>query len=259
MSGSGSSPSGAQPFFWVDCDRNNIDKISGLVAVMPYYAGSAQFNTAIYVIDPKNPDRYCLQKRSGNFFLPLFILSLPANMSESGNSFQLSSTTSQLFLALDNYQDNGNRLEFMVYVNNNNTNRSILSCGDLSSNSSLSGIEVSIFNSNLAIISRNFSNINTIENVGTVNSIANQWLTVQYDVKEISPSRSSCVVKIFDGGGNNIAYSNFLLIKPMFTNRWLNLFSEHYGYGAVNQNPYDYIKEVKMFREPDLIDFSFYG
>ena len=247
----------AQPIFWVDGDNNNIDRISGRVASPIEY--DHRYNLPLYVTDPRNPTRKCLQKRNGEFSVAVFLLDF-----SSGKGFNLTSNNQGTQnVHLDSFQGVGHRLEFMVYVNNNPSNRPFVTNGGLFSfdgYTQQAGIEIGIYNNNLVILSRNNSPTDNLRTIATLNSVVNQWLTIQYDVKEISSTTFSCIVKIFNELETIIATEQFLHSKPMINTRdTCYFFSDNMGWFSNAQNVYDYLKEVKIYRETDVSDFSIYS
>jgi len=163
-------------------------------------------------------------------------------------------------LPLDSYKGCGHRFECKVYVNNNSTNRPFICNGALfsfNSNAQSSGLEIGIYSSQLCIVSRDNVSSDSIFNIAALSSIINQWLTIQYDIKKISSASFSAVVKVFKADGTNICQQQYVMQTPLNTNRNnMVLFCDNYGWFSIAQNIYDFIKDIKIFRETDLNDFS---
>ena len=174
--GNGGTSANAQPLFWVDCDNNNIDKISGLPAVAN---GIPQ--TSRFVLDPTDRNRYCLRKNTGsNNFLYVQFTSFP-----SGNPFALTENQPTAGTTIfDTYHGGGNRLEFMVYVNTDTANRVWIMTGDLFGGfwQTQGGVDLGLFGQNLMIYARNNSATNITKTLIAHRDIVNRWVTVQYDV-----------------------------------------------------------------------------
>jgi len=247
------------PIFWVDGNNNNIDKISGQVAVPTGTESNSYYNYPWYVADPVVAGNLCLRKRNSQVNIGVFPM---FRDKETWKNYQLSSITpAGSSIPLDNWNGQGHRLEFEVYVNNNNTNRPFLVNGALFSATyrTNAGCEIGIWSNNLVVFSRNNSSTDIIHQIAPYQNIINQWLKIQYDVKEISSTTFSVVVKVYLQNGNLLTKYQQILTKPMTTNKDdMLLFSNNMGWFTDAQNIYDYLKEVKIFRQNDLYDFSIY-
>jgi hypothetical protein len=253
------------PIFGVDCNYNNIDKISGLPAVTPAEVPNLRTK---YVLDPINSNRYCAMRVPGGgggtsttyYTFAVTLLRLPC-LSHVGNPYVLTQNNNLDFVGLDNLNGNGNgcRLEFMVYFANDNTNRFILSDGDLYLNwwQTNGGISLCLYNGNLVIFARNNSTHNIIRLLRPQSNLVNKWITFQYDITEVSPTQFSAVIKVLDNG-KLITSEQFRHTKPMDTDRALTFFSSNWGWRLSFENTVDMLKEVKIFKQSSLSDFSIY-
>ena len=247
----GANPA-AQPIFHVDCDGNNIDIISGLPAEA--FPGQSDI---IYVADPTNSTRQCAMKVSGaNKILAVQPMALPDNKPFFLAANQTANSGIELF---DTFRGGGNRLEFMVYVVNDGTIRALLMTGDIFAWwNGQNGVDIGVYNTQIQIHRRNNNTVNEVTNLISLSSVTNKWTTIQYDVKELSSTSFSVVVKILDNGAL-LASAQFLQTKPLVNaGRVMILFGSHYGYGQWYENPIDMLKDVKIYKEQDLTDFSIY-
>lgn len=254
------TPSGDELIFYCDCNNNIVDQISGvnLATLYSYFAIN-------YADDPTDSSRKVMNKPSGTQRRALII----------GN-YNISGTTDDAFIFCQqsNYTDEttrkwlasptyGNhRVEFDWYPSSNTRQGCTVfdSSGLSETNANSSNYGMCLFKNNNDVIirARNNSSANLDTIVGNVSSLAGKWYNVVFDFTYINSSSYSITVTITDIATDTVISTvTRTLSIPMTVDRFgrsMCLFlSDNPGNGGWADNPYDYIKEVKVWKKQNSV------
>ena len=251
--------------FYCDCNNNTIDRVSGLRMFEDIH-NSATVYTPVFVADPADPTRYCIQKRNGqngSGIVPVIIGNYVARPSTDGrfiiaNSRGTGSITTEdnrFWLASPIYGNH--KVEFYWYCSSTSpgTGACIFDAhglGNNNVNANRAGIALMQNGSNIIIRARNNTTTNYDTAIGSRASLAGNWYRFEFYFFYISSTQYKATANAYDMNGTLLATTTRTMTLPLYCSKaergCFTFLSDYSSNGGWARDIYDYIKEVKVYQ-----------
>lgn len=251
---------GIRLIFHAPCNNSLIDVVSGLTAKPSTY-NTSNWTNPEYVLDPTDSSRYVLKKKNGAYFVPI-VPGLPALEQTTGiyPRFVFAANSvipeeNDTYKFLDSFNSKFHRLEFDIYIANQNTTRPFYMHGGLynwNTNAQNNGYEIGIYGGKIRCAYRNNVSSTSFTDYDSISTVANKWVRFTVDISEVDSTHYNVAAKyIILSTGVETQMISQTLIKPGTNNRGLvTFFSDHYGNGSWSVNNIDYIRDIKIYELP---------